>query len=314
MVDFLRRHVDSVREIPGVHAKLVVGDGAALVGSANLTRRAICDRVEMACLIREPALLGELVEWFESIWAAAEDVGEARLSRLDGSGRPSTSAPKPASDSLAPRPYAARGSLGWLAGSATAQRGPDIGPRAVSSDLGKETARLAEKLRHILSTRSEAICVLRTMREALDTAGLEVDDDRLHLNFGRRRVRLAVGQRNICWLRRRRPGGQARPYLSLLLDDFEIAHAVTETLEGSYVSAFTRSRQPNAPALHVPVAAISQLPREARESWHGGIRVQVESAGASGYRRHKRCSLYYILRDEQTIEQAALLAFPREPS
>ncbi|MFC7202818.1 phospholipase D-like domain-containing protein [Haloferax namakaokahaiae] len=67
--DFIVNHHDHVRHVPDIHAKVVVGDGRALVGSANFTKKGLTGRTEMSVLLDGDETVSELREWFETLWA-----------------------------------------------------------------------------------------------------------------------------------------------------------------------------------------------------------------------------------------------------
>jgi len=68
VIRFLADSGDRVRHWPGLHAKVIVGDDAALVGSANLTEAGLGQRQEMAVRLDAPALLEKLRAWFMDLW------------------------------------------------------------------------------------------------------------------------------------------------------------------------------------------------------------------------------------------------------
>ncbi|MBX3184760.1 MAG: hypothetical protein KF915_19210, partial [Polyangiaceae bacterium] len=62
---FFREHLSCIRSVRGLHAKVVLGEQAALFGSANLTMNGLCHRFEVAGVVRGDHL-EELRKWFES--------------------------------------------------------------------------------------------------------------------------------------------------------------------------------------------------------------------------------------------------------
>lgn len=87
LVAFLSTNVDRVHDLPGVHAKVVLNDGAALVGSANLTGQGLGARDELSCLIREPMLVEKLQQWFEDLFGVATPVDLLRIETAANRGR-----------------------------------------------------------------------------------------------------------------------------------------------------------------------------------------------------------------------------------
>jgi hypothetical protein len=66
---FLIEHRDRVRHVTDLHAKVVVGDDRALIGSANFTKKGLTGRTEMSVLFEEGDAVDELTEWFETLWS-----------------------------------------------------------------------------------------------------------------------------------------------------------------------------------------------------------------------------------------------------
>lgn len=65
---FIRKHVEHIHHYGSLHAKVIVGKGLAVMGSANLTRTGITARTEMGILLDDPSLVSELGDWFDMIW------------------------------------------------------------------------------------------------------------------------------------------------------------------------------------------------------------------------------------------------------
>lgn len=70
--DFLTKHSERVRDIRDLHAKAIITDGSAIVGSANLTEKGVAGRTEMAVRFNGTEKVNELKEWFESLWSHDE--------------------------------------------------------------------------------------------------------------------------------------------------------------------------------------------------------------------------------------------------
>jgi len=66
---FLIEHRDRVRHITDLHAKVVIGDDRALIGSANFTKKGLTGRTEMSVLFEDSDTVHELTEWFETLWS-----------------------------------------------------------------------------------------------------------------------------------------------------------------------------------------------------------------------------------------------------
>ncbi|MFD9465013.1 phospholipase D-like domain-containing protein [Streptomyces sp. NPDC060027] len=61
-----------------LHAKLIAADRhTAFLGSANLTDRALTDNIELGVVLRDPAVVGPLVDHFR--WRITPENGVMRL-------------------------------------------------------------------------------------------------------------------------------------------------------------------------------------------------------------------------------------------
>jgi len=60
---------DRIRNIRDIHAKVVVSDDSAILGSANLTKKGVTGRREMGVQFEEDNLIEELQNWFLTLWS-----------------------------------------------------------------------------------------------------------------------------------------------------------------------------------------------------------------------------------------------------
>lgn len=65
---FIREHLPLIHHCPALHAKAVISDSLAMMGSANLTNHGILGRTEMGILLEDPRLVTEMGAWFEELW------------------------------------------------------------------------------------------------------------------------------------------------------------------------------------------------------------------------------------------------------
>lgn len=80
LVKFLGDNEKHVRHWPGLHAKVVAGDGAVLIGSANLTEMGLGKRQEMAVVLDDPAVIAQVHEWFDALWSCCRTVSSSAMS------------------------------------------------------------------------------------------------------------------------------------------------------------------------------------------------------------------------------------------
>lgn len=65
---FIRENLERIHHCPAIHAKAVIGQSLAMIGSANLTNTGILGRTEMGILLDEPSMLAEIGAWFDGLW------------------------------------------------------------------------------------------------------------------------------------------------------------------------------------------------------------------------------------------------------
>ena len=66
--DFIKSNSDRIKHISLIHAKVIITDNKAFVGSANLTESGICERIEMSVSFDDQDKIKELKDWFDSLW------------------------------------------------------------------------------------------------------------------------------------------------------------------------------------------------------------------------------------------------------
>lgn len=65
---------DRIRNIRDIHAKVVVSDDSAILGSANLTEKGVTGRREMGVQFDEDDIIEELQDWFLSLWSKSSSI------------------------------------------------------------------------------------------------------------------------------------------------------------------------------------------------------------------------------------------------
>ena len=77
--DFINEHFDKIKHISDIHAKVLVTDNSAFLGSANFTDKGICVRTEMSVSFSEQDKVEELKNWFQSLWTVATNFTQKQL-------------------------------------------------------------------------------------------------------------------------------------------------------------------------------------------------------------------------------------------
>lgn len=72
IVEFVHTHSESIHDCRDLHAKLLVGDDDAFLGSANLTDSGLKKNVELGVHFQDSGKIDELQAWFDELWAQTE--------------------------------------------------------------------------------------------------------------------------------------------------------------------------------------------------------------------------------------------------
>jgi hypothetical protein len=317
LATFFEEHMDKVRHMPGVHAKVVTTNRAALLGSANFTRSGLGARDEMGCLIDDVYLVRTLRDWFDSLWYASrplqkQDVLSSRnrpLRRYDTVGTESICSSKALH-------HPAR-SIGWMEPGDVftslehlERDSSEATPSVVT--VRREREALVAQLKKLANSRAQANIIVRLLAQALELSGLSLEDGRLHLNFGKRPICVSINQRYVAWC----SVEKHIPQFGFILDSSEMANRTIHLLPGSWAGNFLKRGTDDLPTLHVPLEQLSQVSLEVLDSWRRAIRIEVDRRRRdgrpwiSGYRKHIRPYLFYVLRDESLREEILQGAFP----
>jgi len=95
---FIEENRERVHDFPDVHAKVVLSENSAVIGSANLTEKGVVGRTEMGVRFSEEEKIAELQEWYNRLWSESSPVD---LEELDEFVRTSPSASSAHSQSTA---------------------------------------------------------------------------------------------------------------------------------------------------------------------------------------------------------------------
>lgn len=79
---FIAHNLHRVRHISDLHAKVLLVEQKAIVGSANFTVSGLSKRTEMSILLDEVDSVKELGRWFSELWRRGAEVDVSRLEAL----------------------------------------------------------------------------------------------------------------------------------------------------------------------------------------------------------------------------------------
>ena len=239
LVSLLSKSFKQVRQVDLVHAKVVLTDAAALFGSANLTDSGFAERDELGCLILDGTLVQLLTAWFEELWTAASPATQSDIaSAADRGRRAATAGAKPGDSDPASkltRSCRQARSLGWMIPHLPRARvlPSSSQPSDVDFVHSSDWEELVVQVRRLTQSRDQAEQVLDLMAHALDVSGLDVDDQRLHLNFGGRPMSITINQRYVAWCDKKK----RQPEFGFILSDHDVADSALRQIPGAYVTA-----------------------------------------------------------------------------
>lgn len=80
IINFINENPEKIKHISDIHAKVLISEHSAFLGSANFTDKGICQRTEMSVSFSEVEKVQEIKSWFESLWEVAINFTEEQLS------------------------------------------------------------------------------------------------------------------------------------------------------------------------------------------------------------------------------------------
>ena len=81
LIEFVQRNRERIHDCRKLHAKVVVTEDHALVGSANLTHTGLGRRQEVGVLFHQTDHMVELQDWFGELWARTKYVDNKELQK-----------------------------------------------------------------------------------------------------------------------------------------------------------------------------------------------------------------------------------------
>lgn len=79
VIAFIQAYPEHIHHCQGLHAKVVISDSGAYMGSANLTKMGIALRTEMGIHLQDPGHVQELAQWFDTLWLQTSKIEEGQI-------------------------------------------------------------------------------------------------------------------------------------------------------------------------------------------------------------------------------------------
>ncbi len=83
--NLIKKHLSNIHHYKDIHAKVIITDNSAFIGSANFTEKGITKRVEMSVLIEEKEQVDRVQKWFWDLWNETQSVNSSDLEKYASS-------------------------------------------------------------------------------------------------------------------------------------------------------------------------------------------------------------------------------------
>src|SRR6185503_4664129 len=279
--DFITEHSERIHYYPGLHAKVIIAEEKALVGSANFTQEGITRRSEMCVLLGDLKQVSELSTWFNRLWelSAPVDVDElAEFIRRAPSYRGDREVPF---SLTSPAPKVA----------ARAVVGRDAKRKQVIKHSGEIHDALVDRI-SLAPSRKWIAEYLNLIKELIEFCELEWDDPRLALTLPKKEHRLPVNINQRYVLNAAFVSEKEAVVGFILGGDFVRYHR----LQRQSKRYDPRRGEPTKELPYwwgkyaeTPNAALSG---EFKQEWINAVRAELRRGKRSGFRKHHESRIY----------------------
>ena len=183
-------NLSAIHHYKNIHAKVIISDDKAFIGSSNLTNKGITGRVEMGVLIEEKEQVNELQKWFSGLWAESESVNTQDLEEYVSSikSSPAYDEIKKSNNPLLSKSPSVNANLADIRTDVQ-----DIIKRDKESHQ-----RLIESIRKIAPDREWINDYFDLAKEIIEFAGLKSDDPRLVMSITKKgKIPITINQRYV---------------------------------------------------------------------------------------------------------------------
>lgn len=86
--EFIRRNRNQIHDCSSLHAKVILTENSAIIGSANFTRTGLRENTELSVLLKQKSQIRELHNWVNELWNRTYPVDEDALSDFADNAEP----------------------------------------------------------------------------------------------------------------------------------------------------------------------------------------------------------------------------------
>lgn len=269
--EFVHSHHSAIRHCRGLHAKVILTDDSAIIGSANFTYSGLSRNTEMSVLIKDAPEINELQDWVEQLWTHTDPVDKATLDKVIDTGDSSSTSIQ------------------------QEIRLPDAGPTVrtsiefltpnVSTDQS-EHQRLVEQVQKA-PNREWTHRYFDLMKELIEFTGLEEDDSQIATTIPKSYTRLPVNVNQ-------------RYVLAAFLGSNKIgmmlpADSEAVNTHAKYISdfgTFTTASDKDPYWFEFPGDPYEFITPELQQDWKTAVLNERDRGNHSPYRKHHKASSY----------------------
>lgn len=279
--DFIATHRDRVHHYPKLHAKVIVAEEKALVGSANFSEEGVTKRAEMCALLADPTQVSELRKWFGRLWELSTPPDMDELAELIRCVAEYRSDHEPPFSLTSPAPKINTQMVVPL----------DRRPNTVIKQPREVHDALVERL-SLAPTREWITEYLNLIKELIDFCGLAWNDERLALTLPKKETRLPVNINQRYVLNAAFARGSKAAFLFILGGDF-VRYRRLQRHAGRY-SPWRGEAIEDVPYWweKYPETPNEVLSGEFKEEWKNAVRSELRRGKRSGFRKYHDSRIY----------------------
>ncbi len=284
LVHFIAKHQPRIKHYPKLHAKVIVSDTQAFLGSANLTDGGIYRNNELSVVLSDADSVAEIHMWFDDWWAVADDIDTKDLSVL---ARNIIKTPQPAREhilSQAPK-IKAKTSQGRI--SKTEQYAVLLTESAIVAYLERWQKHEWER------------AFFQLLRTAIHTAGLPNNSEYLAVTLTEtQKITFQINNRVILASHSRRKNTS----LSLMLPlEFEAQKEAYPNIFS--IEYFGHSDKPESLLVRAEWDNLDDIPASILALWKQAIQHELQRKYKSPFKRYHQNILYDIATNDHKLNE-----------
>jgi len=293
---------DRIRNIRDIHAKVVISEDSAILGSANLTEKGVTGRREMGVQFEEDDLIEELQNWFLSLWSKSSPIDLDEFQNHI--------------QSLSATPTTHSGTTSSVTSEAPRVNASFVKQDALSEDDLESDDEAWETLVNILQmapSQEWADSFFDLLSDVILTWELESDDPRLVTSIAQNdRIAVSINNRYVLGA-----FPADKPSTGFIIEDGtkNVESLIEEADEYMAFEALSGENEDDTPHWVEYRGYPKRMMSDSfRRGWMKAISDELERASGSPYQRYHEPLVYRMALDEEYREQILRDAFNKSDS